>query len=362
MSSKYHIFISSTFEDLKNERKSIMTELWKNGFVPIGMESFSASSRKQWNIIKETLDECDYMVLIVAGRYGTIDSATGISYTEREYNYAKGMGIPVIPFIRKNTEKLSLSKIDTDSHKRQKLESFIAKIKHSQVYDSWTNSNNLAGKVISAINKEIIAVPRPGYSRNSIDSFKTVVTHEALHLYEDIQKAEHFLIFHAAFYPKYLEDNNPHHTSIKDALKNNNSLNVHIVLTDCKASWINEFAKVLNKKVEHLQSAIDSNIETANELKKQFPNQVHLYKSQSLPFAPIVIADNLIAVGHYEHSSIPTPNGIWIKIKNKNITSLTEKLLSNESIVEYTMDDETKVIFRYIEDCVHAIQTGIKIL
>ena len=365
MSKKYHVFISSTFDDLRNERKSIMAELWKNGYVPVGMERFSASSRKQWNVIKEALDECDYMVLILGGRYGTIDPITGISYTEREYNYAKEKGIPVIPFIRKNIGNLPLSKIDTDLHKKRNLEDLIKRIKYGQEYESWTNSNNLAIKVLSAINKEIINVPRPGYSRNVVSPFEFSITHDALCLYEDIQKSQRFIILHAAYYPKYLEDRNSHQSSIGEALRKFETLEVYIILTDFDSLWISEFGEVLRTRfkndIEQLKHAIESNVAVAKEWKDLYPDRVHLYKSRALPFTPIVIADNLIAVGHYEHSSIPAPEGLWIKIRNRNIVSLTERLLSKESAMEYEMDAKTKAVFRYIEDCVHAIQTGTEI-
>lgn len=35
------------------------------------------------------IDECDFYLLVIGARYGSIDEETGISYTEKEYNYAK---------------------------------------------------------------------------------------------------------------------------------------------------------------------------------------------------------------------------------------------------------------------------------
>ena len=55
---------------------------------PIGMEMFSAADDDQWKIIKETIDSSDFYILIIGNRYGSIEETTGISYTEKEFDYA----------------------------------------------------------------------------------------------------------------------------------------------------------------------------------------------------------------------------------------------------------------------------------
>lgn len=63
------------------------------------MELFPASDDAQWELIKRVIEESDYYIVIVAGRYGSL-SPEGISYTEMEYDYAVAKGIPVLGFIR----------------------------------------------------------------------------------------------------------------------------------------------------------------------------------------------------------------------------------------------------------------------
>ena len=92
MEKKYQIFISSTYDDLKEERKIVQDTILSMYHFPIGMEMFSAADEEQWKIIKETIDSSDYYVLIIANRYGTLiekGEDKGISYTEKEYRYAK---------------------------------------------------------------------------------------------------------------------------------------------------------------------------------------------------------------------------------------------------------------------------------
>lgn len=60
---------------------------------------FHADNEEQWIQIKNTIDMSDYYILIV-GRYcGTLIEEEGISYTEKEYNYALSKGIPVLSFV-----------------------------------------------------------------------------------------------------------------------------------------------------------------------------------------------------------------------------------------------------------------------
>lgn len=54
----------------------------------IGMEIFSAADDDQRKIIKEAIDSSDFHILIIGNRYGSIEETTGISYTEKEFDYA----------------------------------------------------------------------------------------------------------------------------------------------------------------------------------------------------------------------------------------------------------------------------------
>jgi Domain of unknown function (DUF4062) len=81
---KYQVFVSSTYEDLQRERQEVMHALLELDCMPAGMELFPAADEDQWTLIKRVIDECDYYIVIVAGRYGSVGSS-GMSYTEMEY-------------------------------------------------------------------------------------------------------------------------------------------------------------------------------------------------------------------------------------------------------------------------------------
>ena len=86
MEKKYQIFISSTYEDLIEEREQAIKAVLEMGHIPVGMEMFSAADEEQWKIIARQIEETDYYVLIAAHRYGS-ETKEGISFTEKEYDF-----------------------------------------------------------------------------------------------------------------------------------------------------------------------------------------------------------------------------------------------------------------------------------
>ena len=94
MSKKLQIFISSTYTDLLDERQSAVGAVLKAGHIPAGMELFSAGDRSQLQTIRSWIEQSDVYMLILGGRYGSIEPDSGLSYTELEYNYAVELGMP----------------------------------------------------------------------------------------------------------------------------------------------------------------------------------------------------------------------------------------------------------------------------
>lgn len=90
---KYQCFLSSTYEDLISERLRSKEAILQAGQIPAGMEYFEVG-RPQKEIIQKWMDESDIIIFLIGGRYGTIDTTTGNSYLEDEYDYAIKMGKP----------------------------------------------------------------------------------------------------------------------------------------------------------------------------------------------------------------------------------------------------------------------------
>jgi len=100
MEKRFQVFVSSTYEDLQDERRGVLQALLELDCLPSGMELFPAANESQWNFIKRIIADCDYYVVILGGRYGSL-SPSGTGYTEMEYRYAEEIGIPTIAFLHR---------------------------------------------------------------------------------------------------------------------------------------------------------------------------------------------------------------------------------------------------------------------
>ena len=165
MKKKYQVFISSTYEDLKEERAAVTQCLLNNNCIPVGMEQFPASNMSQMEYIKKMLDDCDYYILIIGGRYGSLDD-DGIGYTEKEYNYAIQKGIPVMAFVNAHPEKLPNEKCEQTDAGREKFKAFRNRVwKNKKLVKGYENIGDLKTYVVDAINAAIRECPGIGWVR-----------------------------------------------------------------------------------------------------------------------------------------------------------------------------------------------------
>lgn len=163
---RYQIFISSTYKDLEDERQEVLKSVLKLRHIPVGMEHFVATNEEQFDYIKRLIDETDYYIIIVANRYGS-QADDGISYTEKEFDYAVSLGIPVIACIHSNPDSLPVNKSDLEAGAKRKLIKFRNKIMHHRMvsYINWENPSALSAEVVVALINTINDNPRPGWER-----------------------------------------------------------------------------------------------------------------------------------------------------------------------------------------------------
>lgn len=166
--TRFQVFVSSTYTDLIDERHQVTEQLLLLRCIPSGMELFTAGG-PQWEVITAALDTTDYMILIMAGRYGSMGTEDGISYTEREYDYAVAHDIPVLPFLHKTPTKLPADQYDT-GELGEKRDAFWSKVRDSgrHTVAFWTDARDLAQKVGPAIHGVITTQPRPGWTRGGV--------------------------------------------------------------------------------------------------------------------------------------------------------------------------------------------------
>lgn len=161
---KYQIFVSSTYTDLVGAREKVFETILKLYHFPVGMEMFSADDDEQWEIIKDTIDSSDYYVVIIGHRYGSV-TAEGLSFTEKEYDYAKTQNIPILAFIRNRDVATKPNERDEDHINVEKLYLFIEKATKSKMCDFWNSEDDLSTKIAIALPKIFRKNPRVGWIR-----------------------------------------------------------------------------------------------------------------------------------------------------------------------------------------------------
>ncbi len=153
MDYKYQFFISSTYKDLIEERQIVINAIMKMGHIPAGMELFTATGEDQFESIKPIIDESDYYILILGGKYGSIIEKEKISYTEKEFDYALLTGKRIIPLVYKDPDNLDSSKRETKPIMINRFKKFRKKVTFDRMAYMWNNLVDLSTGVNASISK-----------------------------------------------------------------------------------------------------------------------------------------------------------------------------------------------------------------
>lgn len=161
------VFVSSTYLDLRDERQSVIQALLVAGCIPAGMELFVAGNDEKLRLIQRVISECDYYVLVIGGKYGSIDPATDLSYTEMEYDFAESIGKPILAFVHGEPGQLKGDQLELDTEKRERLDAFRAKVESARVIKYWTAPAELPGLVALSLMETRDRYPAEGWVRAS---------------------------------------------------------------------------------------------------------------------------------------------------------------------------------------------------
>jgi len=169
MDKRYQVFVSSTFTDLEQERHGIIQTLMQVDCIPAGMELFPAADEEQWAFIQKIIDDCDYYLLIIGGRYGSV-TTEGVSYTEKEHDYAASKGIHVIALLHGDPDQLPVAKSETDKGARKRLQAFREKVSAGRLVKFWKSPAELLQQVVLSLTHAFKAHPRLGWVRGGSTS------------------------------------------------------------------------------------------------------------------------------------------------------------------------------------------------
>lgn len=175
MDKRYQVFISSTYADLAAERRAVTQTVIELDCIPAGMELFPAVDEEQFEFIKRVIDDCDYYLLIIGGRYGST-TVDGISFTEKEYDYATERGLKVITLIHGRPDDIPLGKSEKDPVLRARLERFRDKAATGRLVKFWTTAAELPGLVALSLSKTIKMFPAAGWVRGGRQASEEILS------------------------------------------------------------------------------------------------------------------------------------------------------------------------------------------
>lgn len=187
MDKRYQVFVSSTYEDLREERQEVMHALLELDCIPSGMELFPAASEDQWSLIKKVIAECDYYLIVSAGRYGSI-GPVGQSYTEMEYRHAIDLGKPVIAFLHKDPTQIAVAKAEKTDEGKKRLEDFRTLLQ-SRMCKFWSSPAELGSVASRSLVRLIKTTPAIGWVRSD-QALDAETSSEILKLKKTIESLE----------------------------------------------------------------------------------------------------------------------------------------------------------------------------
>jgi tetratricopeptide (TPR) repeat protein len=156
------IYISSTYEDLKDYREAVYRALRRDRHDVIAMEDYVARDQRPLQKCLEDVASCDIYVGIFAWRYGFIpddkkDNPDNLSITELEYRKAKEIGIPCLIFLLDENKDWPLRFIDVTVQSGTKsadnINRFRNDFKNDQIASFFENEDQLASLVVTAVHQ-----------------------------------------------------------------------------------------------------------------------------------------------------------------------------------------------------------------
>lgn len=165
---RFDVFVSSIYEDLKEERKEVTQAILECDCMPLGMEMFPASNLEQWNFIKKVIDKSDIYLTVIAGKYGSLgkdEHGRQVGYTEMEFDYALEQGKPILAFLVDSIGELERDRTESDDDRMDLLIKFREKVKTGRLVKFYKNKDDLRAKVMGSLNQLKKQIDRGGWVR-----------------------------------------------------------------------------------------------------------------------------------------------------------------------------------------------------
>jgi hypothetical protein len=160
MVKKYLVYISSTLDDLKNERRDLVKLVAELGALPVTMDAFDINNPHEQKFIKKAVEESDYFLCITAHKAG--ESAGKGFVPETEFSWAEKFGVPVIALIIDDKARWKANKKEKSAVAIKALDSFKKRLR-THTHDTWTTAADLRQKAQSLLVQKMNLNPQAGW-------------------------------------------------------------------------------------------------------------------------------------------------------------------------------------------------------
>lgn len=163
LSQGVNVFLSSTYIDLVEERKSVHDFLENMGCHVIWMEDFAPQQRPPIKVCLSQLGECKIYVCIIKKRYGSLEDQTNKSMTQLEYERARGMNIKRCILIADSEYPVKVKEID-DWESLKRLAEFQKIVEQENTIAKFNSIDELKGKVWNGVKNAILELHEDEFS------------------------------------------------------------------------------------------------------------------------------------------------------------------------------------------------------
>lgn len=161
------IYLSSTYEDLKEHRRVVFDALRKSGYQAIAMEDYVATDQRPVDKCLKDVAEADIYVGIFAFRYGYVPPAghnnpKGLSITELEFHQAESLKKPCLTFVVNQSTPWPPVFMDSQAAegKGERINRFREYLLTEKLASLFSSPHELAALVLAAVVKHRDAIKK----------------------------------------------------------------------------------------------------------------------------------------------------------------------------------------------------------